>query len=143
MNYASLLRLLFALVAVTTLSSAAEQSDELKGPLVSGSIEDGKARLIIEGWLGGPPSRDRGVFATRLEHFIRIGPDRATQKISRTLDILEGTPSEVTLTLSGEGDIREVTGESWLRDWSIRQETNGTRTLVLRLRKRESVEKKL
>jgi hypothetical protein len=143
MNYVSLLRFALALVAVTTASSAAEQVSELKSPSVSGSIEDGKARLIIEGWLGGQPSPDTGVFAARLEHLIQISPDLATQKITGTIDILEGTPSEVTLTVSGEGDIREVTGESWLRDWSIRQETSGTRTLVLRLHKRESSEKKL
>src|SRR5439155_17569041 len=54
-----------------------------------------------------------------------------TQSIIATLDILEGDPRELALALSGGGEIRQVTGKD-LQDWSVRQETNGTRTLVLR-----------
>src|SRR5204863_10216661 len=37
-------------------------------------------------------------------------------------------------TITGEGEIRQVTGAA-LEDWSIRQETNGVRLLILRPRK--------
>ena len=54
--------------------------------------------------------------------------------VNATFDILQGTPKELTLTLTGEGEIKSVMGEQ-LQDWSVRQETNGFRTLVLRPRK--------
>ena len=38
------------------------------------------------------------------------------------------------LTITGDGEIKQVTGDN-LQDWSVRQETNGTRSLVLRPRK--------
>jgi hypothetical protein len=62
--------------------------------------------------------------------------EKQTHTIAATFDILQGDPREVALTISGEGEIKSVTGEH-LQDWSVRQETNGVRTLVLRARKTE------
>ncbi len=64
---------------------------------------------------------------------------RATKShinIAVTLDILQGDPKELPLTISGEGEIKQVTGEA-LQDWSIRQEPDGGRTLILRPKKGE------
>ena len=108
---------------------------ELKNLSVNGGIEDGKARLVIEAMLNKlPGDQDKAIFATALEHSIRITPEKLTDSIVATLDILQGEPKELPFTITGEGEIRQVTGEALL-DWSVRQETNGLRTLVLRPRK--------
>jgi hypothetical protein len=114
---------------------AASTTAELKNLSVNGGVEDGKARLVIEALLNRLPSdQDKVIFATALEHSIKITPEKLTDSILATLDILEGEPKELPLTITGEGEIRQVTGEALL-DWSVRQETNGLRTLVLRPRK--------
>src|ERR1035438_5213912 len=114
---------------------AASSTAELKNLSVNGGVEDGKARLVIEALLNRlPGDQDKAIFATALEHSIKITPEKLTDSIFATLDILEGEPKELPFTITGEGEIRQVTGEALL-DWSVRQETNGLRILVLRPRK--------
>jgi hypothetical protein len=114
---------------------AASTTAELKNLSVNGSVEDGKARLVIEALLNRlPGDQDKAIFATALEHSIKITPEKVTDSILATLDILQGEPKELPFTITGEGEIRQVTGEALL-DWSVRQETNSLRTLVLRPRK--------
>ncbi len=116
-------------------SQAATTTTEVKNLTVNGGVEDGKARLVIEALLNRlPGDQDKAIFATALEHSIKITPEKLTESILATLDILEGEPKELPFTITGDGEIRQVTGEALL-DWSVRQETNGLRTLVLRPRK--------
>jgi len=49
---------------------------------------------------------------------------------------LQGDAKELPLTISGEGEIRQVSGEQ-LQDWSIRQEADSKRTLLLRPKRGE------
>src|SRR5262249_15656790 len=94
---------------------------------------DGKSRLIIE--LNGLPEEQRkGIFATTLQDSVKVSREKIIQNILATLDILDGSPLELPLALSGGGEIRPVTGET-LQDWSVRRENNGLRSLVLRPRK--------
>ena len=114
---------------------ASDSTAEVKNLSVNGGIEDGKARLVIEALLNHLPSdQAKAIFATSLEHSIKITPEKLADSILATLDILQGEPKELPLTITREGEIRQVTGEA-LQDWSVRQETNGVRTLVLRPRK--------
>jgi hypothetical protein len=114
---------------------AASTTAEVKNISLNGGLEDGKARLVIEANLNGQPGdQGRVIFSTALQHSIRITRDRLTNSIAATFDILAGEPKELVLTITGEGEIRQVTGAA-LEDWSIRLETNGVRTLVLRPRK--------
>jgi len=114
---------------------AASNTAELKNLSINGGVEDGKAHLVIEALLNRLPSdQNKAIFATALEHSIKITPEKLTDSILATLDILDGEPKELPLTITGEGEIRQVTGEGLL-DWSVRQETNGLRALVLRPRK--------
>ncbi len=113
-------------------SRAAETTAEVKSLAVNGGWEDGKGRLTIEANLKGlTEDKDRPIFATALQQNLRLSFDKLTCTFRVTFDILQGAPRELTLTLAGEGEIVKVTGEG-LQDWSLRQETNGTRTLVLR-----------
>lgn len=110
---------------------------ELKNLSIDGGIQDGKARLIIEAQLAGlTGDKDRLLYATALQHTLQISREKHTHTIQAAFDILQGEPKELALTITGEGEIRKVTGGS-LQDWSVRQETNGTRSLVLRPRKTE------
>jgi hypothetical protein len=113
----------------------AQTETEIKNPSVSGGVNDGKVRLTIEGSLGGQPGeKDKLIFSTALQQTIKINREKITSVFSLTLDILQGDPKELPLTISGEGEIKQVTGEA-LQDWSIRQQTDGTRVLLLRPKK--------
>ncbi len=108
---------------------------ELKDLSINGGIQDGKARIVIDANLTGlPGDKDKLLFATALQHSLQITREKHTHTINATFDILQGEPKELPLTLTGDGDIKKVTGENLL-DWSVRQETNGTRALILRPRK--------
>jgi hypothetical protein len=124
------------LVLSPSLTASAAQA-ELKDLSLSGGVQDGKARLVIEANLSGlPADKEKLLFATALEHAMQISREKLTHTINARFDILQGEPKELPLTITGEGEIKKVTGEH-LQDWSVRQETNGTRTLVLRPRKTE------
>lgn len=125
--------LLASWFGIAANSTAAEA--ELKNLKVDGGIEDGKARLVIEALLNAQPgSRDKLIFATTLQHLIKPTKDKITHQLSFTFDILQGNAEELPLTIAGEGEIKQVTGEG-LQDWSIRQQADGTKTLILRPKK--------
>ncbi len=127
---------LLALLAVLPVPGFAAQA-ELKDLSINGGIQDGKARLVIEAELKGlTEDKEKSLYATALQHSLTITREKHTHAVNATFDILQGTPKELTLTLTGEGEIKSVTGDQ-LQDWSVRQETNGTRSLVLRPRKTE------
>src|ERR1035437_9555261 len=114
---------------------AASTTAEVKNLSLNGGLEDGKARLVIEAILKGMPGdQEKAVFSTALQHSIRITRDKLTDSVAATFDILAGEPKELSLTITGEGEIRQVTGAA-LEDWSIRLEPSGVRSLVLRPRK--------
>src|SRR5262245_5273335 len=90
---------------------------EVQNLSVNGGLEDGKARLIIEAVLNNlPGDRDKLIYATTLQQSIKVGRDQLTNIITATLDVLQGDPKEMTLTITGEGEIRRVTGAA-LQDW--------------------------
>src|SRR5664280_782858 len=116
-------------------AGAASTTAEVRNLSLNGGLEDGKARLVIEAILKGMPGdQEKAVFSTALQHSIKITRDKLSDSIAATFDILAGEPKELSLTITGEGEIRQVTGAA-LEDWSIRLETNNVRTLILRPRK--------
>src|SRR5688572_14330757 len=128
LNLAGILLVLFS------LSSRGAQT-ELKDLSINGGVQDGKARLVIEAQLHGlTGDKDKLLFSTTLQHVWQIAREKHTHTIAATLDVLQGEPKEFPLTITGPGEIKKVTGEN-LQDWSVRQETSGVRTLVLRPRK--------
>ncbi len=118
--------------SLCSLSPATAAQAELKNLALTGGVEDGKARLVIEAILSGlPGDQVKLLFATSLLHSLQISREKHTHTVMATFDILQGEPKELTLTLTGEGDVKKVAGKNLL-DWSVRQETDATRTLVLR-----------
>ena len=129
-------RLVPILLVLFSLSSHCAQT-ELKDLSINGGVQDGKARLVIEAQLHGlTGDKDKLLFSTTLHHVWQIAREKHTHTITATLDVLQGEPKEFPLTITGPGEIKKVTGEN-LQDWSVRQETSGVRTLVLRPRKTE------
>jgi len=128
----AVLTVLLPMAAIPPARAASEA--ELKDLSIAGGVQNGKARLIIEGSLFGGPQQATALYATTLEQLIGVTREKQTHSIKATFDLLQGDPKEFTLTLSGEGEINKVTGEG-IQDWSVRQETNGTRLLVIRPRK--------
>jgi hypothetical protein len=129
-----LVPVLWVLFSLSSLWSHCAQT-ELKDLSINGGVQDGKARLIIEAQLQGlTADKDKLLFSTTLQHLWQIAREKHTHTITATLDVLQGEPKEFPLTITGPGEIKKVTGEN-LQDWSIRQETSGARTLVLRPRK--------
>ncbi|MBM3832676.1 MAG: hypothetical protein FJ403_05270 [Verrucomicrobia bacterium] len=122
-------------LSILTANNVSGATAELRNLSINGGVEDGRARLIIEAVLSGlSGEKDKLIYATALQHSIKVSREKIAHSIAATFDILQGEPKELPLTISGEGEIRQVTGEL-LQDWSIRQETNGVRTLILRPRK--------
>ncbi len=129
---AALLLPLFLALASPTF--AAETKTELNDVSINGGIKDGQARLVIEARVDPKTAEsERLLFATRLRHVLKIGRERHQHVVRATFDILQGTRGELPLAIGGDGEIRSVTGDGLL-DWSVRRETNGVRTLVLRPR---------
>jgi hypothetical protein len=125
--------LLFLMLCFSSIGHCAEA--QLKDLSISGGVQDGKARLVIEGFLDGTSGEKTNfLFATALQHSIHVSRDKQTHTIAATFEVLQGEPREFILAISGEGEIKKVTGDA-LQDWSVREETNGTRALVLRPRK--------
>ena len=125
--------LLFA--APWLLASAFAADTEIKNPSVNGGINDGKLRLVIEGPLNGQPGdHEKQIFSTAINQSVKVTRDKITSQFTVAIEILQGEPKELPLTIAGEGEIKQVTGDA-LEDWSIRRGADGTRQLILRPKK--------
>ncbi|MEO7319495.1 MAG: hypothetical protein ABIZ56_10945, partial [Chthoniobacteraceae bacterium] len=127
----------FAFFAGLLCTSLIAAETEIKDPAISGGVADGKLKLTIEGVVGGQPGgKDKLIFATSYQDAIKVTREKIAHDIGMTIDILQGDPTEIPFTISGEGEIKTVTGDQ-VQDWSIRQEPDGKRTLILRPKKGE------
>jgi hypothetical protein len=105
---------------------------EVKNLALTGGLEDGKAKLIIEADLQGlEAARAKPIYATALQHSLRATLEKFSHTFLLKIDVIQGEPKEIALVLSGEGTLRSVTGDRLL-DWSVRDEAGGSRFLVLR-----------
>ncbi|EDY19648.1 hypothetical protein CfE428DRAFT_2824 [Chthoniobacter flavus Ellin428] len=130
------LRHLAVLFAVPWLIASAFAADtEIKNPSVNGGINDGKLRLVIEGPLDGKPGdHEKQIFSTAIDQSVKVTRDKITSQFTVAIEIFQGEPKELSLTISGEGEIKQVTGDA-LQDWGIRQGADGVRQLILRPKK--------
>ncbi len=127
---------------MAALVSFGAERAEVKNISVNGGIEEGRARLVIEAALQGltAAEREKLLYSTTLNQTVQITRDKQIHTVAATFDVLQGEPKEISLTISGEGEIKTVNGEL-LQDWSVRQETNGVRALVLRPKRIEKKDK--
>ncbi len=108
---------------------------DIKNAAIEGKFDGEKGRIVIQAEFGsaGDP-RDRSLHTASILHAIRASRDGLRHEAVVNVEVLHGTPRELLLPLSGEGAILRVTSEV-LEDWSIRQSSTNSRSLVLRLKK--------
>ncbi|MFN0127496.1 MAG: hypothetical protein ACKV19_12505 [Verrucomicrobiales bacterium] len=113
----------------------APQEAAVKDIAIAGGVDgNGKARITIEGTFGGPKTEPKVILSTGVRQWLKVTREKVHSHIEATITVLQGAPEEIALTLGGEGEIKEVTGEALL-DWGIRQQPDGARTLILRPKK--------
>jgi hypothetical protein len=106
----------------------------LKDLSINGGVQDGKARLVIEAQLQGlTGDKDKALFSTTLQHVWQSGARNTRTPLPRRSTFFRESRRSFP-DHHRAGEIKKVTGEN-LQDWSVRQETSGARTLVLRPRK--------
>ena len=59
-------------------------------------------------------------FSATAEQTVKLGVAEITGEVQLKLHVVQGRPEVLTLGLSGDGDVIEVSGAK-LRDWSVRQ----------------------
>ncbi|MDB6030349.1 MAG: hypothetical protein JWM16_687, partial [Verrucomicrobiales bacterium] len=132
-------KILAVIVCLNVLPLLSGAEKELRDFSINGGVQDGKARLVIEAQVQGlGEDKAKLLYATALEQAIQVSREQISHTVRANFEILQGEPKEILLTLQGEGEIKKVEGSN-LQDWSVRQETNGVRTLVLRPRKVEKL----
>src|SRR6185295_18140771 len=100
-------QLFFALALFVSLPSfAADTTAEIKNIYINGGVDDGNARLVIEAKLKGlPEDQARSIFAVSVQHSMKVSFEKITHAIRVQIDVLQGDPKEIPLTLSGEGEV--------------------------------------
>lgn len=126
-----------AFVAFAILTSGSVFAADTPAELKSATVEDGTARLVFEAKLKGSPDDARLIFASSVQHSMKVSLEKITHAIRVQIDVLQGEPKELPLILAGEGEVKQVTGEGLL-DWSVRQQ-GASRFLVLRPKKGDRV----
>jgi len=98
---------------MAALVSFGAERAEVKNISVNGGIEEGKARLVIEAALQGltAAEREKLLYSTTLNQTVQITREKQIHTVAATFDILQGEPKEISLTISGEGEIKSVPGE--------------------------------
>lgn len=126
--------LMLTLTCIVVTSASAEPVDlEVRDASIEGKLDGSTARLVIQANIGGPnDAKESPIYGTALEHAIRVQRDRLSHTFAVRAEAIRGAIRELVLVMSGAGEVREVLGEG-LESWSVRQATNGTRSLVIRL----------
>lgn len=107
---------------------------------VKGEWEGDRGSLVIQAHLQGlPEGRDSALYSATIYQAIQAKPDRLIHRFDIEVESLRGSLKEIEFQLSGTGEIRQLTSTTaLLQNWGIRQETNGTRVLLVRLAKSDT-----
>ncbi len=108
---AAALALVAGVLAPATLSAA----DNAK---VSAALTPEGGRIVVEAH--GVPPPPPLFFSARVDQTVRLGRAEVSGEMRIRLHVLQGRPEVLTLGLSGDGEVVEVTGNG-LRDWAVRQ----------------------
>jgi hypothetical protein len=100
---------------------------------VTSSLTPEGGRIVVEAQ--GLPAEVPVFFSATAEHAFKLGVAELSGEVRVHLRLVQGRPETLTLGLTGDGEVVDVTGKG-LRDWSIRQGTGDAadrRYLDLRL----------
>ena len=126
--------LLLALAFHTVRAAEKPRTDQAHA---STTLTPEGGRIIIEAH--GLPKPAPVFFSANVDHVVRVSQAEVAGELRLKLHVVQGRPEVLSLGLSGDGDVVEVTG-AHLRDWSVRQAANGRRFLDLRLLHAEPTE---
>jgi hypothetical protein len=119
------------LLALSALGGAAALSaadPEPDGARVSAGLTPEGGRILVEA--KGVPAPVPLFFTAAVDESVRLGTDEIAGEMRLRLHVVQGRPEALSLGLSGDGDVTEVSGAG-LRDWSVRQ-ASGKRLLDIR-----------
>ena len=126
---------LFAIGSSGFSARAAETQAEIKNLSVDGQMGPDKTHWVIQADLKGlGEGHEKVIYGTTLEHALRVETDKISHIANLKVSVVQGDLREIALSLSGEGEVRQVTGDG-LEDWSTRRAAGGGRFLVMRLKK--------
>ncbi len=128
---------LFSFFLLLTAATAAEPvtSADVKSALVDASIDSERAKFAIQAEFKGlGEGRDKSIYGAVIQQAIHASVERLNHSFSIKVDSIQGGLKEIVFVLSGEGEIKQVSGTG-LEDWSVRRAGADNRFLVLRLQK--------
>lgn len=106
-------------------------STEVQDLAFEGGVSNGQPRVVIQALLKGMSEEKKPlVYVCALHHTIQATALQLNHTLHATFDLRQGEAGEIVLAVAGAGLIKSVTGTNLLF-WSLRTETNGTRSLVL------------
>ena len=101
---------------------------EPDGARVSAGLTPEGGRIVVEA--KGVPAPVPLFFTAAVDESVRLGAAEIAGEMRLRLHVVQGRPEALSLGLSGDGDVTEVSGAG-LRDWSVRQ-ASGKRLLDIR-----------
>lgn len=116
--------------------SAAMQSTNAS---VEADVREEHGHFAIQADFKAGEGREKVIYGATIHHVLHAEPDKLRHTLRLKVDSIQGGLREMVFVLSGDGEIRQVTGQE-LEDWSVRQASSGVRQLVLHIRKREKGE---
>ncbi|MCB1126292.1 MAG: hypothetical protein KDM81_07340, partial [Verrucomicrobiae bacterium] len=124
---------LTALAGLTPLPANAQQAADVERIAVNGEAGPDGGQLVISATLKPPGGeKEKLIYATRVEHTLSAQREQLDHLFALTIEVIQGRPEEYVLSLVGQGTVTGVEAEG-LANWSVREDTDGTRALVLRL----------
>ena len=112
------LGLLFAMTTTGALTAFAAPKPVPDSANVTTTLTPETGRMIIDA--KGVPPPPPLFFSATVDQTVRLGLTEITGEAHMKLHILQGKPEILTLGLSGDGEVIDVSGAG-LRDWSVRQ----------------------
>ncbi len=103
---------------VSPLCRPAQADPDSAGATASTTLSPDGGRIVVEAHGVAPPAPV--FFSAEANERAFLGLAEITGEMRLALRVLQGRPEMLTLGLSGDGDVVEVSGAG-LRDWSVRQ----------------------
>jgi hypothetical protein len=105
-----------AIIANAVTSFSAERP--VKDARASATVVPESGRLVVD--VHGIPPPAPIFFSAVIAQSVRLSAAEITGEMRVRLRVVQGRPEVLTLGLSGDGDVVEVSGKG-LRDWAVRQ----------------------
>jgi hypothetical protein len=121
---------LFAAIGLLQLRSTAADLPPPEGATVSTDLTPDHGRIIVEA--RGLPAPAPVFYAVTASQVLQLGAAGIRGEMQVRVRVLQGKPQVLTLGLSGEGDVTEVTGAT-LQSWSVRRPVGAEETRFLDL----------